>query len=201
MNKDAQTDRALLKEIKKRWSPRAFSSRSVDKNILIDIIEAARWSASGYNEQPWRFIVGIKGKGAAWQKIYEALMDMNQLWCRNAPVLLLMTAKKTFTHNGSPNPWYQYDLGQTAAYISMQAMKNEIYVHQLGGLDTKKAQESFNIPEDFEALTAMALGYLGNADDLPQNLKEMELRERTRKGLETIVYSEKWDEKSELLFD
>ncbi len=200
MNKEAITNIDLLKVIKKRWSPRAFSERPVEKEKLIEIFEAARWSASGYNEQPWRFIVGIKGTGTTWQKIYNSLMEANQLWCYRTPVLVLLIGKKTFSHDNSVNHWYQYDVGQAAAYISMQAIKNELYAHQLGGLNTKEAAKSFDIPDDYEVFTAMAIGYLDSPDVLADNLKEMELKSRTRKKLDEIVFSDKWNSKSEILF-
>ena len=55
--RDAPVDHAVHELIKKRWSPRAFSSKSVSEQDLLSLFEAARWAPSSYNEQPWRFIV------------------------------------------------------------------------------------------------------------------------------------------------
>ena len=54
-----------------RWSPRSFSDRAVSSADLHKVFEAARWAASSYNEQPWRFLVGTCGSDA-YQKILDA---------------------------------------------------------------------------------------------------------------------------------
>lgn len=192
--KEAQTTIQIQPLIKRRWSPRAFSERPVEKEKLIRLFEAARWSASCFNEQPWRFIVGIKGQRQSYQKIFDSLAEGNQLWCKFAPVLILLCAKTTFSHNQKKNKWAFYDLGQAAAYISMQAMAEGLYVHQMAGFDPEKVNSSFAIPNDFEPFTVMALGYLGDADILPETLKKSELSLRERKPLTELVFSKNWNQ-------
>ncbi|MEJ2545759.1 MAG: nitroreductase family protein, partial [Calditrichaceae bacterium] len=75
MNKPADTSLKILNEIKNRWSPRAFSEKPVEYDKLERVFEAARWSASCFNEQPWRFIVGIKGHNNTWDKIFDSLSE------------------------------------------------------------------------------------------------------------------------------
>ncbi len=190
--KEAQTSIKIHPLIKQRWSPRAFSEKPVEEEKLTSLFEAARWSASCFNEQPWRFVVGIKGKGSSYQRIFDCLAEGNQLWCQYAPVLILLCAKKTFTHNQKDNKWAFYDLGQAAAYISFQAMAEGLYVHQMAGFDPQKARNAFNIPDDFVPFTVMALGYLGDPDILPDNLKKSELGSRQRIPMKEIVFSENW---------
>ena len=76
----APTDVALDENIKERWSPRAFVDDKIEEDVLIRILESARWAASSYNEQPWRFIIGIKNEGSTYQKIVDALVPFNQQW-------------------------------------------------------------------------------------------------------------------------
>lgn len=181
MDKEAQTGLKILEIIKKRWSPRAFSDRAVEEDKLERIFEAARWSASCFNEQPWRFIVGIKGQDEKYRKIFDTLAEGNQVWCKSLPVLLIIVGKKTFSGNDKPNQWYSYDCGQAAAYISMQAMTEGLYVHQMAGFNAARVRTAFNLPDDLDPVTAMAVGYIGDPETLPDDLKKMELSKRVRR--------------------
>lgn len=201
MEKFAATEIEIHELIKKRWSPRAFSTKKIEKKSLIKILDAARWSASCFNEQPWRFIVGMKDQDKKWQNIYDVLAEGNQIWCKNAPILMLLVTKKTFTHNQKPNQWSDYDLGQAAAYISIQALTENIFVHQMGGFSASKARELFSIPEDFEPKTAMALGYPGHPDMLPDDLKKSELAPRKRRKLNELVLSQQWGQDFDIISD
>ena len=93
-----------------RWSPRSFTDREVSKADLAKVFEAARWAASSFNEQPWRFLVGTRNS-TAYQKIFDSLMPFNQQWAYAAPVLILGTARTKFSHNGTPNRVALFDLG------------------------------------------------------------------------------------------
>lgn len=191
MNKKAKTSVPILDLLESRWSPRAFSPKAVEKEKLIALFEAARWSASCFNEQPWRFIVGQK-ENETFKKIFATLADGNQVWCKDVPVLVAMVGKSTFSHNDKPNKWYRYDLGQSAAYISVQAMALGLYVHQMAGFEADQLKDSFSIPENFEAHTVLAIGYIGNADQLSADLRRTELAERKRRALPDLLFHERW---------
>jgi len=180
--------------LKRRWSPRAFSDRPVEPAVMRRIFEAARWSASCYNEQPWRFIVGRRGEGRTYDHITEALAPGNQRWTHTAPVLVLICAKQTFTHNGKANRWHVYDAGQAAAHLTMQAMSDNVFVHQMGGFSAEKARELFHVPEDYEVVTAMAMGYPGDPEQLPEELRQSELAPGSRRPLSGTVFDVEWDE-------
>ncbi|NOX88899.1 MAG: nitroreductase family protein [Calditrichaeota bacterium] len=194
MDKSANTQPAVHELIRKRWSPRAFDNREVEPEKLERLFEAARWSASCFNEQPWRFIVGVRGRDETYSKIFGTLAEGNKIWCRHAPVLVLLAGKKLFSRNGKPNDWYLYDLGQAAAYISVQATAEGLYVHQMAGFDARKAQTLFRVPDDYRVFTAMAIGYLGNPEILPEDLKKSESAPRERIELKNLVFAEKWGE-------
>src|SRR5271165_2665699 len=108
--KHAPAHPRILPVILQRWSPRSFAGRDVSSEDLRTIFEAVRWAASSYNEQPWRFLVGRRGS-ETYQKILESLIELNQVWAKTAPVLILDAAKTTFSHNNSSNPVAIYDLG------------------------------------------------------------------------------------------
>lgn len=182
--------------ILKRWSPRAYSDRTVSSEELTTIFTAAEWAASSYNEQPWRFLVGKKGD-PTYAKILDSLMEFNQGWAKSAPVLILSAGKKTFSHNGAPNAYGLHDTGAASANLSLQATALGLHTHGMAGLDKNKARANFQIPDDFEVGAVWALGYLGDPESLPEQLKERELEPRKRKPLSEFIFSE-WNQAATL---
>jgi nitroreductase len=188
MSKEAVTNRKLNQLLKNRWSPRAFSEKQIEKEKLLSILEAARWAPSASNLQPWVFFVGTKGD-AVYQKIMDVLVEFNQMWAVNAPVLILNCGKTT-SKDDEVNGVWQYDLGQSVAQMSIEAMDKGIYVHQMGGFDAMKAAELFQLPEHTRAVSVTALGYLGDPGILHPRMQKSELAIRERKELDTFVFSD-----------
>jgi nitroreductase len=182
--------------ILKRWSPRSYADKPVSSADLTKIFTAAAWAASSFNEQPWRFLVGKKGD-ATYAKILDSLIEFNQAWAQTAPVLILSVGKKTFSHNGSPNGFAMHDTGAASATLSLEATALGMHTHGMAGLDQGKARANFGIPEDFEIGAVWALGYLGDAEALPESYREMEKAARARKPLAEFVFGD-WDKAAEL---
>jgi nitroreductase len=153
--------------------------------------EAARWAASSSNEQPWRFLVGRRGD-ETFKKILDALVPGNQVWAKNAPVLILSVARKHFAHNGHVNRHYWHDTGAAMANFAVQVTALGLHAHSMAGFDHDKAQAVFAIPDDFETVAVTAVGYLGDPDSLPEGLRKVELSPRQRKELKEFVFSE-WE--------
>lgn len=198
MEKPATTSLEIHPLLKRRWSPRSFTTQPVDKQALQRIFEAARWAPSSSNDQPWRFIVGQKGE-KTWDMIFETLVDFNQKWAKLAPVLGLSIGNTISKKSGRPSKIYPYDVGQSMAYITFQAMQEGLFMHQMGGLDTDKAARLFNVPESFKVLTAFAIGHKGDPDLLEPDFEKMEKGERSRLELKEILFDEKFGNTSQLL--
>jgi nitroreductase len=175
----------------RRWSPRAFSDQPVDAAHLKTIFSAAQWAASSFNEQPWRFVLGIKGD-EVWRRIFESLSESNQSWTKKAPILYASFARMTFSHNGAPNPVAQHDVGAASAQIALQASALGLYVHGMAGFDAEKLKASFMVPIDFEPVACWAMGYRGDPETLSEKQKQMEIAPRQRKPLSAWVFTN-WD--------
>ena len=190
--KKAQTSFEIHPLIAARWSPRAFRDKEVPRESILKLFEAARWAASSFNEQPWRFLVGVKGD-ESYQKILNCLAEFNQQWARNAPVLIIACSKKVFSRNEKINRHYAYDTGQAMANLALQATADNLHIHQMAGFSREKAAELFNIPENYEPLTACALGYIGDPEILDEKNRKSENAARSRKPLEEIIFSGEWE--------
>ena len=187
--KHAKTDEDVLPVMRSRWSPRSFSNREVSSADLRKVFEAARWAPSSYNEQPWRFIVGLRGT-ETYKKILSSLGEFNQLWASTAPVLILGAAQKHFSHNNTPNGFNIFDLGAASGFLTLQAAELGLHTHQMAGYDKDAARKALQIPEDFDLGSVMALGYQGEPAALPnEQMRSQETAPRTRKPLNEIVRS------------
>ena len=148
--KEADTLPGVNELIRERWSPRAFSDRQVSSADLATILEAGRWAASSYNEQPWRFFVAPRSDAAGFGKLLGLLMPMNQAWAASASVLMLSVAKKNFSHNGQPNRYGLHDAGAALSSMFLQATALGLHGHGMGGFDHDRARIELNVPDDYE---------------------------------------------------
>jgi nitroreductase len=190
----ADTVPAVHELIRSRWSPRSFSSRPVSNEDLRTVLEAARWAASSYNEQPWRFFVARKSDGAAYENLLHLLVPGNQSWAKTAPVLIIMAAKRTFSHSGAPNYYALHDAGQALAHLFLQANALGLRAHGMAGFDRERARKELGIPDDYDLAAAVALGYLGPPDQLNEQQRKSEIAPRQRKPLNEIVFGARWNE-------
>tara|TARA_R110002073_G_scaffold154532_1_gene309646 strand:- start:8049 stop:8642 length:594 start_codon:yes stop_codon:yes gene_type:complete len=192
MNKEASSDHPIHALIRQRWSPYGFDERSVSKQDIECLMEAARWAASSYNEQPWSYIVATRDDGEQFDRVLSCLVDANQAWAKAAPVLILCCTRLKFSRNDKPNAAATHDLGLAAGNICLEATARGLSVHQMIGIHPDKAREVFEIPTDVQPLTAMAIGYAADPDSLPEDLKQRDLAPRQRKPLSEFVFSGKW---------
>jgi nitroreductase len=188
---------ALIHELlANRRSPRAFSDQPIESEKILSLFEAARWSPSSANEQPWRFIIATKDDSRVFSALVESLMEGNRRWAERAPMLVLALAQSTYTKTGRPYRHSWYDLGQSVALLSVQATALDLTVHQMGAFDADKARQLLSIPEGFEPVIVFAVGYPDQLTNLPDDLRKREQAPRSRKLLQNFVYTEEWGKPS-----
>jgi len=187
--KTAKTDYPISELISKRWSARAFSTRSVEKLKLLSILEAARWAPSSRNEQPWRYIVFTNDNPEILKRAQSVLKDIND-YAKRAPILICAITKKTYTDNEKPNRLHFHDLGAANENMFLESFNQGLIMHEMGGFDVQKAREVFNVPEDYEVGIMIAIGYQDTYDVLPERIQEKAFTPRQRKPLSEIAYLE-----------
>jgi nitroreductase len=192
MQKPATTDVPVHEMIRNRWSPRAFADQPVSGEILRALFEAARWAPSSNNEQPWAYLVATKDDAENFAKMLGVLVEFNAGWAKQAPVLALSVAQVKTQREGKPNRVALHDVGSATSQLTFEANSRGLLVHQMAGFDAEKARQTFVIPADWEPVAAMAVGYPGNPESLPEKLRQRELAPRTRKPLGEFVMTGAW---------
>jgi len=199
MEKSAETQYPIHDLLRRRWSPRAFSDRRVDPAIMRSLLEAARWAPSSYNEQPWSFIVATKDDPVEFGRLLSCLVEGNIQWAQHAPVLMVSVARLSFEDDGKPNRHAFHDVGLAVANLIVQATALGLVVHQMAGILPDKIRKLYGIPEGYEAVAGIALGYPGDPQSLPEGLRKRELAPRERKPLTEFVFSGSWGQTSPLV--
>ncbi len=192
MHNPAKTDYPVHELIQNRWSPRAFSDKPVSPEILRSLFEAARWTPSSSNEQPWAFIVATKDDPVTHHKILRTMVEFNQAWAKHAPVLAIAVSQMEFARNNTPNRNAFYDTGAAVAHLTTEATSRGLFVHQMAGFDPHQAIEVFHIPKGWEPIAVFAIGYPGDPNALPDKLREREVAPRSRKAISEFVMSGEW---------
>ena len=166
-----------------RWSPRAFKKTPIDQAMLTRCIEAARWSPSCYNEQPWRFYTS---NDDSFNDYLELLVDANQIWAKNASVIGFVVGKKHFTHNDQANPTFALDCGAAWLAMTLQARTEGWYTHGMAGIKHNAISDYFKLdPMQDQVMMGFVVGQLGDPAQLNDALREKE-QPSLRKPLEEI---------------
>jgi nitroreductase len=199
MEKLAQTDYPIDEILKRRWSPRAFSDRMVEPEKLQSLFEAARWAPSSSNEQPWQFIVATKQAPEDHARLLSCLVEGNQQWARLAPVLMVSVAKLNFDKTGKPNRHAFHDVGLAVGSMLVEATALDLCVHQMAGFSPEKVREIYRVPDGFEPVAAIAVGYGADVEDIPEAFRQAELGPRSRRPIQSFVFQGQWGQPSPLI--
>ncbi len=184
--KGAPTDTPVIDVIKNRWSPVIFSEDELSEEEISSLFEAARWAPSSYNEQPWRYIYARK-KDVEREKL-ESLLAEGNSWAKQAGLLLLSFARKTFTKNGKPNRHSLHDVGAASALMTLQATAMGLISHQMAGFDISRANTMLGVPSEFEPGSMIAIGHPGDAKKASATFQERDAQERMRNPRSSFVY-------------
>jgi nitroreductase len=187
--KPASTGYSIHDLLARRWSPRSFDDRSIDRETLASLFEAARWAPSSGNTQPWSFLVASKDDPVEHERLASVLNPGNS-WARKAPVLALSVA--TLDRGEKPNRHAYHDVGLATENLVIQAFSLGIVIHMMGGFNAEMAREAFQIPARYDPVAMIAMGYPGHPDSLPEDLRAKDLATRQRKPMREFVFSGKF---------
>lgn len=160
-----------------RWSPRAFTGEDLPQEVLMRLLEAARWAPSSSNVQPWRFLYARRSS-PHWDRFFGLLIEFNQSWCKDAGALLVVVSSETMVppgkHEAVPSYTYSFDTGAAWGYLALQALKEGWHAHGMAGFDMPRAAFELGVPPGFRVEAMIAVGRLGDPATLPEKLRDRE---------------------------
>src|SRR3989338_10467057 len=174
----------------KRWSPRALSPESLPKEDLFSLFEAARWSPSSFNGQPWRFLYALKGT-KFWDLFYSFLSEGNKSLCVNAPVLIVLLSRKNFEHNEKSDRHHSFGAGSAWMSLALQARMKNLIAHGMAGFDYEKAKDILNVPDDYNVEAMLAVGTQGEVENLHERMQKSE-KPNERKYVKEFTFKGKF---------
>ena len=140
-----------------RWSPRAYDPSPLSPEQIDSLFEAARWSPSCNNEQPWLFVYA--SEPADRERFLTALLPGNQAWCSRVPLLMFLLCRRNFTRTGKENRHASFDAGAAWMALALQARKLGLYAHAMAGFNRETAYALLGAPADqYDIMAAIAVG-------------------------------------------
>lgn len=165
--------------IQMRYSCRSFEDKPVEQEKLDAILEAGRLAPTGGNQQPQRILV-VRDK--------EALAKMEECTTCSfgAPVVLVCCYDTEHTaHNriGSGRSCGHEDIAIVATHMMLACYDLGLANTWVGLLREDKLRECYQIPEEYEIIGLMPLGYAA------EGAKPGPLHEKRRPLEETVFYN------------
>jgi len=169
----------IVELLKERYSERNFGTREVEIDIVDYIIEAGRLSASGGNEQPWKF--GIINDRSMINEISK--IAYNQSWVKTSPLLVVLCIEKIKDEDGcrdiqkSRLPKFKEVIEEMDkeiyTYLNMEehqtkipgtqmilsGLEKGVYSTWISFFDIEKLAKYLNLPEDIIPSEMIAFGY------------------------------------------
>jgi nitroreductase len=176
MSNNRQAQHPIAASFTGRWSPRAFNGQAVSQEQMSALFEAARWAPSAMNVQPWRFCYALKGT-PLFERFVDLLAVGNQVWAKHAGALVAVLSATTYAgSDGSEKPFasHAFDAGAAWMSLALQAQQLGLITHAMGGFDNVRARDYLQVPENMAINAFIAIGYQGDAAQLPAALQARE---------------------------
>ncbi len=199
----------FLRVLRERRSVRALEQRPVPRELLLKVLDAARWAPSAHNAQPWRFVVITddkvklalaKAMGEAWERdllsdgvpgeVARALVEESIRRFRRAPVLVLacLTMEDMHEYPDERRRRAEHAMAVQSVAAAVQNLLLAAHVLGLGAcwycaplFCQEVVREVLGLPGHVEPQALVALGFPAESPEPPP-----------RKPLEEVVHWERW---------
>ena len=164
------------KLIRQRFSVRSYTNRKVEKDVILQILEAARMAPSAVNFQPWHFIViSEPGNLHDFQEVYP------RTWFREAPICIVVCAdhSKSWKRRSDGKDFADIDIAIAVDHLILKATELGLGTCWVCNFDVALTRQKLQLPENIEPLVIIPLGYT-----------TAEAPVKTRKPLSELVHWE-----------
>ena len=176
----------------KRQSKRAYLDKPVPQDVLERIVEKTRWAPSSANNQPWRFVIVQEAEALA--RFHKGLTRGNA-WAKAAPVLIAVAAREQDDYTRRDDPavkYYLFACGLAVENLLLAAVEEGLMAHPMAGFKMAVVREALGIPEEYNIICVISLGYQGRIEDLDERTRAKDDKVRTRKDPAEMFFFEHW---------
>ena len=150
----------VIRNIKNRRSVRAFSDRVIEKELLLEIADCARYAPSGMNGQPWNFCVVQNPEIIAELAVCVAKelgRERYDFYGPNALIIVSCDRESRFELQDGSCALQNIFLAAESLGIG------SVWINQLRNIcdseGGRKILTRLGVPENFRVVGAAALGY------------------------------------------
>lgn len=149
----------LAATLPERWSPLAWdASHRITRPEVERLLEAARWSPSAGNSQPWQFVIACRGD-EVHQILLPLLAASSRRWAPQAALLVVNVCHRYVEGTSwDSSEFAEYDLGQSVAHMTLQAHAMGLSTRQFRAFDREAVQRDLALPDHWVAMTMTAIG-------------------------------------------
>ncbi len=187
----------LAEPMRSRWSASVFDdSHVLGRDEIVRLLTAARWAPSSGNAQPAHFVVAERG-GVSHGVLVRHLSRGNSGWVPRASLVLVVGAQLGPDERGEGGykPKHaEYDTGQAAAHVTLQARAMDLEAHQFAGFDRDAVAAELGVPDHVRLLSGIAIGVRGDPAEVPERDAERDGRVRRRVRLADRAHGDRWGE-------
>ena len=142
-----------------RWSPTSRdAAHELPPQAVDHLLEAARWSPSAGNSQPWAFVTALRGD-ATHEQLVPLLAPSTRRWAPAASLLVVNLCHRFVEGTDwDYSEFAEYDLGQSVAHMTIQAQAMGLHARQFRGFDRDAVEEALALPGHWVAMTMTAFG-------------------------------------------
>ena len=164
--------------IENRRSIRNYQDTKVPEEVLNRVLEAVRWSPSWANTQCWEIVVVTNEDAKA--RLQQTLGKGNPATRAmvEAPIVLAVCGKLQSSgfYKGQVSTkfgdWFMFDLGLATQTLCLSAQNEGLGTVIAGLFDHERAKEVLEVPEGYELVTLIPLGYPSRGTAAP-NRREL----------------------------
>lgn len=177
----------ILECMNHKRSVRAYTDEIIPKETLTNLIELGTKASTGSGLEPWGFVI-IQGKdeiNALSENTKKYLLEnlaqypylhQYESWLKNPEYSVFNKANTLLLiYGNTESHWYVYDCCLAAENIMLAAHSMGIGTCWIGfgedTLNTKEFKEKYGVPENYELVCPMSMGYMKTKMNPPSRRK------------------------------
>lgn len=162
---------SFIELARKRYSVRTYKNKSVEKEKILQVLEAGRLAPSAVNYQPWHFIVITDEKTK--NKIAQTY---SREWFKNAPVVIIACGDHSKSWKRKEvKDHCDIDVAIAIDHMTLAAVDIGLGTCWVCAFDSKKCHEILQLPENLEVIALLPMGY--PSDDKTPEKKRMNMND------------------------